>query len=110
MNIDELAAYGANVDEGLARCMGNEEFYLRMVNKVKDDAHFASLKESIAENDLDAAFEAAHSLKGSLGNLAITPLYTPICEITELLRNRTAADYAPLMDTIEAEHEKLLAL
>ena len=31
MTIDDLRNFGANVDEGLARCFGNESFYLRLV-------------------------------------------------------------------------------
>ena len=110
MDIQDLAAYGANVEEGLGRCMGNEAFYLRLVDKVKDDAHFGELSAALAENRLDDAFDAAHSLKGSLGNLAITPIYVPICEITEFLRARTEMDYAPLMQRILGEKEKLCAL
>ena len=34
MTIDSLKAFGANTAEGLARCMNNEAFYLRMVGMV----------------------------------------------------------------------------
>ena len=53
------------------------------------------------------AFEAAHALKGVLGNLSLTPLYEPVQEITELLRNRTEMDYTPLLETI-LEQRKIL--
>ena len=94
MTLDDLRAYGANVDEGLGRCMGNEEFYLRLVGMAKDEPGFDALEQAIAANDLDAAFEAAHSLKGVLANLALTPLLEPIEEITELLRAETQMDYS----------------
>jgi HPt (histidine-containing phosphotransfer) domain-containing protein len=110
MNIEDLAAYGANVDEGLARCLNNEEFYLRLVNTVKDDPGFEALDEALQANDLDKAFEAAHSLKGSLGNLSITPLLEPVVEMTELLRARTEMDYSDLMAQVKEQREKLLAL
>ena len=110
MNIDDLSAFGAKTEEGVGRCMGNEDFYLRMVDKMKNDKNFAALKTALAENDLDAAFDAAHNLKGSLGNLAITPLYEPMSEVTELLRSRTDMDYAPLMDNIESKWEEFCAL
>ena len=38
-------------------------------------------------DELKTAFEAAHSLKGFLGNLGLTPLYEAAVELTELLRN-----------------------
>jgi hypothetical protein len=62
------------------------------------------------ENDLQAAFEAAHSLKGVLGNLALTPLLDPVKEITELLRSKTEMDYSELLATIAQERDRLAAL
>ena len=110
MNIDDLIAYGANVDEGLQRCMNNEPFYLRLVESVKDEKGFDALKAAIEANDLDAAFEAAHALKGVLANLSITPLYEPMSEITELLRAKEAVDYQPLVDAIMLKWDEFLAL
>ena len=110
MNIQDLDAYGANVEEGLGRCMGNEEFYLRLVNTVREDESFAKLEEAVRDGRLNDAFEFAHALKGSLGNLAITPLYQPMSEITELLRAETQTDYTGLLASISAERDKLRAL
>lgn len=110
MTLDDLIAFGANVDEGLQRCMNNEAFYLRLVDSVKGDTGFDALQVAINAGDLDAAFEAAHALKGALGNLSITPLYEPVCEITELLRAKEDADYATLVDAAMAKWEEFLAL
>ena len=110
MKLEDLAAYGANVNEGMSRCMNNEEFYLRLVETVKAEPGFDKLAEGIAANDLDAAFEAAHSLKGVLGNLSITPLYDPMCELTELLRARTEMDYSEKLGVIQGKLEELRAL
>ncbi len=108
--IEKLKTYGANTDEALTRCMGNEAFYLKLIGKVLDDKNFAALEEAIANNNLDAAFEAAHSLKGVLGNLSLTPIYEPVYEITELLRARTNADYQPYLKTISEKKAELAAL
>lgn len=110
MTLDDLMAYGANVDEGLARCMGNESFYLRLVESVKDEKGFDELKRAIGEGKLDEAFSAAHALKGVLGNLSLTPLYEPMCEITELLRAGTQMDYSELMGAIDSQREAFCAL
>lgn len=110
MTLDDLRAYGADVDEGLGRCMGNEGIYLRLVGTLKEEAGFGRLSDAIAAGDLDTAFEAAHALKGVLGNLSLTPLYEPMCEITELLRARTQTDYAPLLATIAEQREGLVSL
>ncbi len=110
ITLDALRAYGANVDEGLARCMNMEAFYLKLVNSLKGDPKPEQLKEAIGRGDLDAAFELAHSLKGTYGNLSLTPLYRPIQEITDLLRARTDTDYGPLLAEITEQKDKLEAL
>ena len=82
LTIDALKKFGANTDEGLSRCMGNEAFYFKLIGKVVDDKNFQALEEAVAPKDLEKGFEAAHSLKGVLGNLALTPIYEPVYEIT----------------------------
>ena len=60
--------------------------------------------------DRKEAFEAAHSLKGVLGNLSLTPLYEPTSEMTELLRAGADADYPACLAKILAKRDELLAL
>ena len=98
LTLDALRAYGANVDEGLGRCMNNEAFYLRMVGLALQDDGYALLGKALAENDLKSAFEAAHRIKGVVANLALTPILTPVSELTELLRHETPGDYQGLYE------------
>ena len=110
ITIDGLKEFGANVDEGLARCVNNEAFYLKLVNMAYKDDGFDKLKNAVGANDLDTAFEAAHSLKGILGNLSLTPVYEPVAEVTELLRSRQEIDYSPYIDRILEQRDRLAAL
>ena len=110
MTIDALRAFGADVDDGLKRCMNMEAFYLKLVNSLKGDTKPEELKAAVEAKDLDKAFELAHALKGVYGNLSLTPLTKPVTEITELLRARTDTDYSALMDEIMAQKAKLDAL
>ena len=107
MTIENLASYGANTQEGLQRCVNNESFYLRMVKMIPGDPNFQKLYDAVGAVDLDAAFEAAHAIKGSTGNLALTPIYAPASEITELLRERKQTDYTALVDAIRKGHDEL---
>ncbi len=109
ITVDNLKKFGANTEEGIARCMGNEQFYLKLVATVPGQKEFDVLREKASAGDLDAAFEAAHALKGVLGNLSITPLYDKVCEITELLRAKTDTDYSGLIEEITALQETLKA-
>ena len=108
--LDDLRAYGADVDDGMARCMDNEELYLRLVGMAQQDANYDALKAAIDAGDLKAGFEAAHALKGSLSNLSITPLLKPVVEITELLRAETDMDYSELVEAIMSERQRFSAL
>lgn len=110
MTIQALKDYGANIQEGVSRCMGNEAFYLRMVGMLAADPHTAQLEKALGENDLKAAFEAAHALKGVLANLALTPALKPVSEITEYLRAQTDMDYQPLMGEIRQAMDQLMAI
>ena len=106
LTIEKLEAYGADVETGLKRCR-KESLYLKLAGKVTSNENFEALKESIANNDLDAAFEQAHGLKGIVTNLALTPLSDPICEVTELLRDRKDMDYGEYMEKIDEALENL---
>ena len=107
LTLENLREYGANVDEGLERCMNNKDFYIRLVGIALGDKNHEQLKEAIENNDLDKAFESAHALKGMLGNLSLTPMYKPVLEMTELLRSRTEMDYSPLLGEFLEQRRKL---
>ncbi len=110
ITIDALKAAGANTDEGLARCMNNEAFYLRMVGMALADEGYEKLEEAVRRGDLDEGFERAHALKGILSNVSLTSLAEPVIEITEDLRDRKEKDYSGLLERISAEVAKYRAL
>ena len=96
MTVNDLKTYGADTEEGLRRCMNNESFYLRLVKMIPGDASFPKLYDAVA-----------HALKGSAGNLSLTPIFAPISEITELLRARTQTDYTALITKIREARDEL---
>ena len=110
LTIEKLKEIGVDTEMGLTRCMNNEAFYFRLIGMCAGDANFAKLQDAVASNDLDAAFEASHALKGVLGNLALTPLFTPASEMCELLRSRTEMDYGPLLEQLMQAKAQLDAM
>ena len=111
LSVEALKEFGANTEEGLGRCFNNEAFYLKLVGMGLADANFDRLKAALEAQDAEAAFEAAHALKGSIGNLALTPIYTPVCALTEKLRGRHGpVDTGDLLDEVLAQLEKARAL
>ncbi|MEE5992955.1 MAG: Hpt domain-containing protein [Oscillospiraceae bacterium] len=107
LTIESLKAYGADVEDGLKRCMNFESFYLELVQTAIKDTKIESLETAIDSGNLNQAFEIAHAMKGMYTNLSLTPLSEPIIEITELLRNQTQTDYSALLSEIKAQYQKL---
>ena len=110
ISIETLKNYGANVEEGLTRCMNNESFYLMLINKVLSDNKIDQLEKAISEKNLDEAFEIAHALKGMYANLSLDPITKPVVEMTELLRSRSDVDYSALLAEAQSQFAKLKAL
>lgn len=110
LTVENLRNFGANVTEGLQRCMNNEQLYLTLVNRFLDQNTFPDLKAAILAHDLEKAFHIAHSLKGVIGNLSLSPLYDVIYQMTELLRNRTETDYSNYIQRYELSYSMLAAL
>ena len=102
LTIEALEAFGADAAAGLERCVKNEAFYFRMIKLTVGDANFEKLRDAVESGDNESAFLAAHALKGSIGNLSLTPIYAPVSELTELLRGKAEMDPAtgPLLDEI----------
>lgn len=107
LTIDALNEFGANTAEGLARCVNMEALYLKLVKTASNDTSYEALENALNAGDLDAAFDAAHGLKGVVANLALTPILEPVSEMTDLLRSRTQMDYSGYMTTIKEKRDEL---
>lgn len=111
MTVEMLKNFGADTQEGLSRCMNNEAFYLRLVNMGLNEPNFDKLQDAVARGSAKEAFEAAHALKGVIGNLSLTPIYTPLSELTERLRGKEEmVDVGDLMDQVMEQLKKARAL
>ncbi len=110
LTLEKLNAFGADVESGLKRCVNKESLYLRLVKTVPGNEGFANLRDAVAAGDYEAAFQAAHGLKGITTNLSLDSLSKPVIEITEHLRAHEALDYQPLLDEIEAKRAELAEL
>ncbi len=110
LTLENLKEFGANVEEGVTRCLDDEEFYIDLVNSSISDSRIDELEELIAAGDFDKAFEVAHALKGMYGNISLTPLFKPVSEITEKLRRREQGDYSDLLNEAKAQKAKLVGI
>ena len=109
LTIEKLQEYGVNTKEGLARCMNNANFFMRMIGMGLKNDSFEKLGKALEDNNLDEAFEQAHALKGVVGNLALTPIYNPLAEMTEMLRAKKDVDYIAMYAPIKELRDKMVA-
>lgn len=77
---------GIDHREAMERFCGNEALYERLALKFLDDPHFAELERALSDKDAQAAYRAAHSLKGVAGNLSLRCLYDQSCRLCDALR------------------------
>lgn len=104
---DAYEQLGADYNDVLKRLM-NEQLVARFLGKFLDDASFANLKQALAAGDAQAAFMAAHTLKGVCQNLGLSNLFVPVNEITESLRGGSLKGSEPLFAQVEAEYGKTI--
>ncbi len=77
---------GINVKEAMQRFMNNEQLWIKFLKKFKADSSYEKLVKSIEEKEWNKAFEAAHTLKGITGNLALSKLHDLVSRQTDYLR------------------------
>lgn len=99
-------AYGGNYDVTIERFMGNETMYLKFFDMLFQDDNLTKLEEAINAEDWHSAFEAAHTLKGVVGNMGLTPIYDAVSNIVEPLRKKQPFDYGQMLSTIKNEFKK----
>ena len=83
---EAYGSIGADYDDVRRRLMGSDAMVARFAAKFLDDASFAQLEAALAVRDVQAAFRAAHTLKGVAQNLGLSNIYKPASELTEVLR------------------------
>ena len=83
--IEEISLLGADIKDGLSRCLDNNALYERMLKKLPTAIEGAPVMPYIRSGDLDMAMSNAHTIKGVVGNLSLTPLYNNYSELVNLL-------------------------
>lgn len=104
---DCFEEYGADYQATMNRFMNNEAFYLRLLNMLFADDTMEQLGNALEDGDKDDAFQAAHTLKGVVGNLGLTPFYDTLCKILEPLRaGEERDDYPALYEAVCTEYQR----
>lgn len=92
-----------DVEGALARFLDDEDLYVQFYSELLSDEAFANLGNALEEGRLYDAFEFAHTLKGIIGNMGLTPMFELVCDIVEPLRINTD-------DGVKEKYQELLKL
>ena len=73
MSDNNFAAYlpHINVEEGMGRVLKNKKLYARLLKSYLATTNTSAIEAAVAEGNISAAREAAHSIKGVSANLSI---------------------------------------
>ena len=106
--LDELKALGANVDEGLERCLGRTDLYEKFINKLPEMLEDPEIKAAFDRGDDQTVIEKTHAIKGVTGNLSITPLFEAYSNIVSLERKGSPEEARAIFDNIQPIQEKIM--
>ncbi|MGN1422094.1 MAG: Hpt domain-containing protein [Oscillospiraceae bacterium] len=107
--ITELKEMGANTDEGIERCMNKPELYERLLKKAPANIEKLEVLSLLDAGNIQTALSNAHTIKGVVGNLSLTPLYTAYVEIVNLLRADKPAEAREVLVGILPAQERMIA-
>lgn len=82
----ELKEWGCDVDTGLKRVSNDEDFYIECIQDSVHDKYFDELGTALQNQNLNEAYNAAHTLKGLFATLSLTKLYDCVVRIVEPLK------------------------
>ncbi|MCI2046224.1 MAG: Hpt domain-containing protein [Faecalibacterium sp.] len=105
--LGKLKNWGCDMDGAISRVLDDEELLLSCIQQVAVDPSFEQLGKALEAGDVEAGFEAAHTLKGILANTGLTPLYDTVVQIVEPLRAKTLAGTAEPYQLLLAQRKQL---
>lgn len=107
MTVEEVySRIGADYSDVLRR-LPSESLIARLIVKYLQDPTYRELMEAVQRSEVDAAFRAAHTLKGVCQNLGFSNMLRPVSDVTEIFRAGTMDGAAELLEEITKEQEKV---
>lgn len=85
--IAALSAWGADTAAAIKRMLGDEDFYLGLIDAFLSNNDWRDLCTMIEKEQYRDAFVISHRIKGSCADLSLNPLFAVMCELTDDLRN-----------------------
>ena len=89
--------------------MGSDALFARFMTKFSDDPTYAALEQALAQQDMEKALSAAHTLKGMCGNLSMKELEALFARQVALFRAEQFAAAKAMMPQIESAYRRVTA-
>ena len=106
--VEFLVEHGIDYTDGLRRFMNNASLFEKFLMRFPEDVTFGELKNALDAGDCEAAFHAAHTLKGVAGNLSLKTLIQAVSRQTETLRGGDLAGGKQQMNAVTAAYEEVV--
>lgn len=94
--------------EDVLKRMRSEERVKKFVIMFLRDPSYQELMQAMEVSDVEAAFRAAHTLKGVYHNLAFAGQADSCVEITELLREKKLEEAGKLLPAVTKDYQSLV--
>lgn len=108
MNRYKLTKAGVDVSQGLKRLGNDKEFYENLLIRFCEDTRYDQLRQAMEQKDMEQAFQHAHALKGTAGNLSLTRLFDALNPLVEELRNRNIDHAQKYFPAVKEAYEILV--
>ena len=106
--VEELKSLGVDTDEGLDRVMGDKDLYEMMLGMFVDAIEGNPIAPEDFGGDLEPLIKTVHMLKGTTGNLSLTPVFHSYNTMLGLLREGKPDQARAEFEAILPVQEKLL--
>ncbi len=107
--LEELKGLGVDVDGGLKRINGNEKLYTRLLGTFVKTMKSQAVTPDFDMADFETAKEKAHAIKGTSGNLSITPVYEAYTEIMNLMRTDKVQEARAELEKIQPVQDAIVS-
>ncbi len=104
--LEELKELGVDVDGALERLKGKEDLYIRLLGIFVKTMEEQYVSPDFDGTDYRAVAEKAHNIKGTSGNMSITPIYDAYTRIVDLLRKERPEEARMILrDVLPVQNE-----
>jgi len=106
--LEELKTLGVETDSALRRMNNNRNLYERMLGKFVGMMEKTAVPTDFDNNDYKEVADRVHTVKGTSGNLSITPIFKAYSEAMDLLRADKPEEAKAVLKAVQPIQKQIL--